>query len=50
MQLHVEVDSKQIQKFKAAVRVLGYRTMSEFIREQIRQAIREAQEIDQRVS
>lgn len=44
-QLHIDVDSQQLQKFKAAVKALGYGTMSEYIRTKIRQAIREAEEI-----
>ena len=49
-QLHVDVNSEQLRNFKAAVKALGYGTMSEYIRTKIRQAIREAEEIDRRVS
>jgi Arc/MetJ-type ribon-helix-helix transcriptional regulator len=44
-QLHVDVTSEQLRKFKAAVKVLGYATMSEYIRAKIRQAIKEAEDI-----
>jgi Arc/MetJ-type ribon-helix-helix transcriptional regulator len=45
-QLHIDVTSEQLQKFKAAVKTLGYATMSEYIRAKIRQAIKEAEEIE----
>jgi len=44
-QLHVDVTSEQIRKFKAAVKVLGYGTMSEYIRQKIREAIAAAEEV-----
>lgn len=49
-QLHVDLQENQLRKFKAAVKALGYATMSSFIREKIRQAIREAEDIDRGVS
>jgi Arc/MetJ-type ribon-helix-helix transcriptional regulator len=49
-QLHIDIASEQLRKFKAAVKALGYGTMSEYIRAKIRQAIREAEQIDQGVS
>jgi Arc/MetJ-type ribon-helix-helix transcriptional regulator len=45
-QLHIDVTSKQLRKFKAAVKALGYGTMSEYIRAKIRQAIKEVEEIE----
>jgi Arc/MetJ-type ribon-helix-helix transcriptional regulator len=45
-QLHIDVNSQQLRKFKAAVKVLGFGTMSEYIRAKIRQAIKEAEEIE----
>jgi len=44
-QLHTDVDSQQLQKFKAAVKALGYGTMSEYIRQKIREAIAAAEEV-----
>lgn len=42
MQVHIDIEDSQLRKFKDAVKALGYRTMSEYIREKIRQAIKEA--------
>jgi len=47
MQLHVEVNPQQLQKFKATVKVLGYGTMSAYVRQKIREAIKEAEQISQ---
>jgi metal-sulfur cluster biosynthetic enzyme len=45
VQLHIDIEEGQLLKFKAAVKALGYCTMSEYVREKVRQAIKEA-EID----
>jgi hypothetical protein len=45
-QLHIDVTSEQLRKFKAAVKTLGFATMSEYMRAKIRQAITEAEEIE----
>jgi len=44
MQLHIDIQDELLKQFKVAVKALGYHTMSEYIREKIRQAIREALE------
>jgi len=49
-QLHIDVTRQQLWKFKAAVKALGYGTMSSYIRQCIRQAILAAEEIDREVS
>lgn len=49
-QLHIDVDGQQLKKFKAAVKALGYVTMSAYLRQKIFEAIREAKEIDREVS
>lgn len=43
MQLHIELENSQAQKFRLAVKKLGYRTMSEYMREQVRLAIKKAE-------
>lgn len=43
MQLHVELEDSQYSKFQLAVKKLGYRTVSEYIREQVRAAIKQAE-------
>lgn len=42
IQLHIEIDSNQHRQFQLALRKLGYRTISEYIREQVRRVIAEA--------
>jgi len=42
MQLHVELENSQYEQFRNAIKELGYRTMSEFVREKVRWAIQEA--------
>ena len=49
-QLHIDVTSEQLRKFKAAVKALCYGTMSEYIRAKIRQAINEEEDIGLGVS
>lgn len=44
MQLHIDIQDELLKQFKVAVKALGYHTMSEYIREKIRQAIRDALE------
>ena len=46
MQIHVEVENDQYKRFRAAIVKLGYKTVSAFVREKIRGAIREAKEMD----
>ena len=46
-QLHVDLQETQLRKFKDAMKALGYRTMSAFIRQKIREAIREAEKIEE---
>jgi len=45
-QLHIDVTSQQRRKFEAAVKALGYGTMSSYIRQKIREAIATAEEIE----
>ena len=42
MQLHVELEDRQYREFQLALKKLGYRTVSEFIRQQVRAAIKQA--------
>lgn len=42
--VHVQIDESQYEKFRLAVEKLGYRTMSAFLREQIRAIIQRAEE------
>jgi len=43
---HIKLDCNQYKRFRAAIKKLGYKTASAFVREKIRQAIREAEEIE----
>jgi metal-responsive CopG/Arc/MetJ family transcriptional regulator len=43
LQLHVEIKEALYEKCKRALKVLGYVTTSEFVREKIREAIKEAE-------
>ena len=42
IQLHVEIGRSQYRKFQAALKKLGYRTVSELVREHVRRVIAEA--------
>lgn len=44
MQLHVELENDQYTKLRKALRDLGFKTISEWVRAQARQAIREAKQ------
>lgn len=44
MQIHVEVENGQYKRFRAAINKLGYKTVSAFVREKVRNAIKEAEE------
>ena len=50
MQLHIDIQDELLRQFKVAVKALGYHTMSEYIRACIRNATKEAEEIDHEVS
>lgn len=43
IQLHVELTRSQYRKFQAALKKLGYRTISEQVRENVRRVIAEAE-------
>ena len=43
MQLHVEIEAAFYERGKRAIKALGYGTTSEYVREKIRQAIKEAE-------
>ncbi len=43
--LHVPLDDDQHRKFKVAVKVLGYETMTSYVREKARAAIKQAEAI-----
>ena len=42
--LHVKLDDDQYKLFRAAIKKLGYKTVSAFVREKVRNAIKEAEE------
>lgn len=44
MQLHIDLDDGQYKRFRAAIKKLGYKTVSAFVREKVRNAIKEAGE------
>lgn len=44
MQLHVELENDQYTKLRKAIRFLGFKTISEWVRAQARQAIRDAEQ------
>jgi len=44
LQIHVEVENDQYKRFRAAIKKLGYKTVSAFVREKIRNVIKEAEE------
>lgn len=44
MQLHVQMENDQYTKLREAIRDLGFKTISEWVRAQARQAIREAKQ------
>lgn len=43
MQLHVELEDCQYREFRIALKKLGYGTVSEYIREQMRAAIKQSE-------
>jgi len=43
VQLHVELTRSQLLKFKVALKKMGYRTVSELVREHVRRVIAEAE-------
>jgi hypothetical protein len=42
LQLHVEIEDAFYEQGKRAIKALGYGTVSEFVREKIREAVKEA--------
>ena len=42
--IHIRLDDSQYQKFREDVKKMGYGTMSAYLREQIREIIRRAEE------
>jgi hypothetical protein len=44
IQLHVEISRTQSQKLHAALKILGYRTTAELLREHVRRIIAEAEQ------
>ena len=44
MQLHVELENDQYTKLRKAIRFLGFKTISEWVRAHARQAIRDAEQ------
>jgi hypothetical protein len=44
--LHVPLGDDRHRKFKAAVKVLGYETMASYVREQVRAAIKQAENVE----
>lgn len=45
IQLHVEIGRSQYRKFQAALKKLGYGTVSEVVREHVRRVIAEAKTV-----
>ena len=44
MQIHVQIENDHYTKLREALRDLGFKTVSEWVRAQARQAIREAKQ------
>ena len=44
--LHVPLEDSQYEKFRLAVKKLGYVTMVSYVREQVRAAIKQAETIE----
>jgi hypothetical protein len=42
MQLHVELQNDQYTKLRKAIKILGFKTISEWVRAQARQALQDA--------